>query len=139
MPPLTRDIYRTAVRQLFEEIRAANKWDYVLVDTRGGFGFETTDVCALSDSFFLVTEPDHTSFHQDKNLVFRIVDASTDLGRKPTLRGIIVNKATEFTSTENNSTAGVHELNLDNIEARFRNVLVDELSLRYSDTYAVPL
>jgi cell division protein FtsB len=138
-PQVTREIFRNRLGLLFDQLRAAGQWDYVLIDTRGGFGFNTTDVCALSDSFFLVTEPDFTSFYQDKNLMFRITAAATELTRRPVFRGVIVNKATEFLPTEDGAKLGLHNLNLDNIEASFRNVLVDEFSIRYADTNPVPL
>jgi cellulose biosynthesis protein BcsQ len=139
VPQLTREHFRSAISLLFDSIRASNQWDYVLVDTRGGFGFNTTDVCALSDSFFLVTEPDYTSFYQDKNLIYRISAAAAELSRKPVMRGVIVNKATEISTSDVEASLRVHELNLDKVEANFRNILVDEFSIRYSDTHPVPL
>jgi MinD-like ATPase involved in chromosome partitioning or flagellar assembly len=138
-PQLTRESFRHAIQHLFDHLRGERQWDYVLVDTRGGFTFNTTDVCALSDSFLLVTEPQFTSFYQDKNLIFRIAAASAEVGRKPALRGIIVNKATESSRDDDRIWPKAHSLNLDSIEASFRNVLVDEFSIRYSDTYPVPL
>jgi len=51
-PELSREAFRRAVRKFFDYVRGRKEWDYVLVDTRGGFTFNTTDVCALSDSFF---------------------------------------------------------------------------------------
>lgn len=138
-PSLDRDNFRLAMIKLFDWARTSDRWDYVLVDTRGGFGFNTTDVCALSDSFFIVTEPDFTSFYQDKNLIYRVAEASLSLERKPTLRGVIVNKATELRSSDASAIDGVHTLDLDNVEASFRNALVDEFSIRYQDTYPIPL
>lgn len=136
---ITRESFRRSIDQLFKHLRASNQWDYVLVDTRGGFGFNTTDTCALSDSFFLVTEPDFTSFYQDKNLMYRVAAAATELDRKAVLRGVIVNKATEFLKNDNEAELGIHNLNLDNIEASFRNALVEEFKIRYSDTNPIPL
>jgi MinD-like ATPase involved in chromosome partitioning or flagellar assembly len=137
-PQLPRELFRRAIGDMFSIVRQQKLWDYVLIDTRGGFGFSTTDICALADSFFIVTEPDFTSFYQDKNLVVRITAAAAEMSRKPLLRGVIVNKATE-SAQEVESGFGVHSLNLDRVEASFRNVLVDELSIRYADTYPVPL
>jgi cellulose biosynthesis protein BcsQ len=138
-PQLTREAFRNAVQSLFDWLRNSGQWDYVLVDTRGGFGFNTTDVCALSDSFFLVTEPDFTSFYQDKNLFYRISAAAVELVRKATLRGVIVNKATEFSPNEAGALSGLHNLDLEKMEASFRNALVEEFDIRYSDTHPVPL
>jgi len=55
-PRLERTQFQTAIRGLFERLRAIppsepNGFDYVLVDTRGGFAFESTDVVAVADSF----------------------------------------------------------------------------------------
>jgi hypothetical protein len=138
-PQLSREAFRQAVREFFDFIRKKAEWDYVLVDTRGGFTFNTTDVCALSDSFFLVTEPQFSSFYQDKNLMYRISAAAAELGRKPTLRGVVVNKATESSGDDDIRRPGTRRLDLDNVEGSFRNVLVDEFSIRYSDTHPVPL
>ena len=135
-PQLSRDTFREAVKALFVGLRAGGQWDYVLVDTRGGFGFNTTDVCALSDSFIVVTEADPTSFYQDKNLMRRISRSAEELGAKPRLRGIIVNKATEFQSP---SSSGVFGLDLDKVEQGFRNAIAEEFHISYLDTYPVPL
>lgn len=99
--PLSRESFRGAVKALFATLEDESAFDYVLVDTRGGFSFETTDVCALAHSFILVTEADYTSFYQDRNLV-RGINATAEslrgaLRKKPLLRSIIVNKATEHT------------------------------------------
>src|ERR1700737_3250626 len=32
VPPLTREVFRTAVRQLFDHLRDSSQWDYVLID-----------------------------------------------------------------------------------------------------------
>jgi cellulose biosynthesis protein BcsQ len=69
VPDLDQQVFRQAVSKLFSHIRAAAQYDYVIVDTRGGFAFESTDVCALADSFIVVTDPDITSFYQDRNLL----------------------------------------------------------------------
>jgi MinD-like ATPase involved in chromosome partitioning or flagellar assembly len=131
---ISREAFRIAIQDLFDDIRGKKQWDYVLVDTRGGFAFHTTDVCALSDSFFLVTEPQFSSFYQDKNLIYRISAAGAEISRKPTLRGIVVNKATE---SAGGST--IHTLNLDQVEGSFRNALVEGFGIRYGDTYPIPL
>jgi MinD-like ATPase involved in chromosome partitioning or flagellar assembly len=139
VPQLTREAFRDALQKLFDWLRAAGQWDYVLIDTRGGFGFNTTDVCALSDSYFLVTEPDVTSFYQDKNLMLRLLAAADELNRKPSLRGIIVNKATEYSPADEGARVGVHSLDLNRIEASFRSLLADHFRIDLRDTHPVPL
>lgn len=139
-PVLNREVYRGAIESLFDKIRngeAGGDYDYVIVDTRGGFSFHTTDVCALSDSFILVTEADYTSFHQDRNLVHRISATASELGQTSLLRAVIVNKATEGISDE--MTLRLKRSSWDHVEEKFRNALTAEFPLEYNDTYAFPL
>ena len=139
---LARDDYRQAVARLFDQLRASNRWDYILVDTRGGFSFDTVDVCVLADYFFLVTEPNPSSFYQDKSLIGRIIEAGTGLPRKPSLRGVFVNKATEIAdpgSPDRSAVPAIHKQDLKDVEPLFRNLIVSEFGLRYSDTYPIPL
>jgi len=70
--------------------------DYVIVDTRVGFSFESTDLCALADRFLAVIEADPTSFYQTRNLMRRIDEAAGESGSKPILRGVLVNKRGHF-------------------------------------------
>lgn len=114
--------YQAGLRKLYEQLRSSGKYDYVIVDTRGGFAFESADACALADSFVVVTEADYTSFYQDRNLVRRINDTASKFKKKSFLRGIIVNKATEGE------------------EKSFRFDLTREFdNLSFEDTYVVPL
>ena len=103
-----------------------------MVDTRGGFAFESTDVCALADSFIVVTEPDITSFYQDRNLISRISHAAKELESPSLLRGIIVNKATDALQREDKPY-------LDNLEVSFRNELVKEFPIKFHETHPVPV
>ena len=132
VPPLERDEFRAAVSTLFQKLEDDAVLDYVLVDTRGGFGFESTDVCALAHSFIVVTEPDYTSIYQDRNLVQRISAAAEELNTRPLLRAIIVNKATEISQDS-------ERLVLANVETDFRMALTREFPVRFDDTHAVPL
>jgi len=116
-----RPVFQAAVRAMFDQIRGWQQYDYVLVDTRGGFSFESTDVAAAADSFVIVTEATYTNFYQDRNLVDRISSAAQQMGTRSLLRGIIVNKAT------------------DPPELSFRNELVREFGVRMDDTFSVTL
>jgi MinD-like ATPase involved in chromosome partitioning or flagellar assembly len=133
VPDLDRISFRKAVAALFAKLRNSGEYDYVLVDTRGGFAFESTDVCALADSFIVVTEPNFTSFYQDRNLVKRISAAAKEMETRPLLRSIIVNKATEA------GLGGDGRLSLENLEASFRLELEREFPIKFKDTHAVPL
>ena len=132
VPDLDRATFRNAIRYLFQELRNAGQFSYILVDTRGGFAFESTDICALADSFIVVTEPDFTSFYQDRNLVARISHAAKELSSPSLLRGIIVNKATDTLQR-----AG--EPSLDDVEVSFRNELVREFPVKFHETYPIPV
>ena len=132
VPDLDQPMFRAAIQTLFDELRNSERYDYVLVDTRGGFAFESADICALADSFIVVTEPDLTSFYQDRNLVARINAAARDLGSQSLLRATIVNKAMDATPQ-----AGTPYL--DTLEVSFRNELVREFGIRYKETYPIPV
>ena len=116
-----RAAFQRGVQAFFESIRAGGDYDYVLVDSRGGFSFESTDVAAAGDSFVVVTEATFTNFYQDRNLVDRISEAAEAMGRQAVLRGIIINKSTE---------PG---------EASYRNELVREFGIGFEDTYFVAI
>ena len=132
VPDMDRATFRKAVAQLFASIKASDQYDYVIVDTRGGFAFESTDVCALADSFIVITEPDVTSFYQDRNLVKRISDAAKQVDSRPLLRSIIVNKASEGDSKDGN-------IDLQKLEVSFRLELEKEFPVKFLDTHPVPI
>ena len=114
-----RGTFQKGVQELFEMLRVQRLYDYVLVDSRGGFAFESTDVTAAADSFVIVTEATNTNFYQDRNLVDRINAAAEQMKTRPLLRGIIVNKATEPP------------------EISYRQELVREFQVRLEDTFPV--
>ena len=116
-----RGKFQQAVQAFFDRIRESGAYDYVLVDSRGGFSFESTDVAAAGDSFVVVTEATFTNFYQDRNLVDRISEAAEEMGRQSVLRGVIVNKST------------------DPGEISYRNELVREFGIRFEDTYSVAI
>ncbi len=132
IPNVDRGTFRSAVRELFDALRRSGEYDYVIVDTRGGFSFESTDLCGLADSFLVVIEADPTSFYQSRNLVQRIDEAAGESGSTSVLRGFLVNKAVDGLSE---STG----LDLSRVESSFRNALTREFPiLKYSDTYPIP-
>ena len=115
-----RATFQKGVQELFQMLRV-QQYDYILVDSRGGFAFESTDVAAAADSFVIVTEATNTNFYQDRNLVDRINAAAEQMKTRPLLRGIIVNKATEPP------------------EISYRQELVREFKVRLEDTFPVAL
>ena len=132
VPDLDQALFRSAVQHLFDQVRGLEEYDYVLIDTRGGFAFESADICALADSFIVITEPDVTSFYQDRNLVARIGAAARDLKSPSLLRAMIVNKAVDSVPQPNVSY-------LDTLEVSFRNELVREFGIKYKDTHPIPV
>lgn len=126
-----RETFQAAAQSLFDAIRRSGEYDYVLVDTRGGFSFESTDLCALADSFLGVIEADLTSFYQTRNLVRRIDEAAGTLGTKSVLRGFLVNKAVDGMPASG-------DLDLSKVEVSFRNALTREFPIKFSDTHPVP-
>ena len=121
VPDLDNETFRKAICALFAHLRSSFEYDYIVVDTRGGFAFESTDVCAAADSFILVTDADYTSFYQDRNLVSRISAAAKSMQTRTLLRAILVNRAVEGE------------------ESSFRLQLEKEFPIRYIDTFAIPL
>ena len=90
-----RENYRSLLKSLFDELSSSGKYDYIIVDTRGGFGEVSLIPAVFSNSFFVVTEPDFTSFHQLAKLLANIDLMCVEENRRPYIRGLIVNKATE--------------------------------------------
>lgn len=132
IPAVDQATFRSAVSELFNALRKSGEYDYVIVDTRGGFAFESTDLCRLADSFLVVIEADPTSFYQTVNLVQRIEAAANDSGSKSVLRGFLVNKAVD-------GLPATGELDLSKVEWSFRNALCRQFPIfKYSDTYPIP-
>jgi cellulose biosynthesis protein BcsQ len=130
-PDLDQSSFRAGIRRLFDDLRDSGEFSYVIVDTRGGFAFESTDVCALADSFIVITEPTISSFYQDRNLVQRINQAAAQVSSPSVLRAIVINKATDLTEHNKKSY-------LENLEFSFRNELTKEFGIDYSVTHAIP-
>jgi chromosome partitioning protein len=131
VPDLDQATFRSGISALFDSLRNANQYDYVIVDTRGGFAFESTDVCALADSFIVVIEADYTSFYQTSNLVRRIGETAAQLETRSVLRAFMVNKAVD----------GVPErgrLQLPEVEKSFRLLLEGNFPVKFVDTHPVP-
>jgi MinD-like ATPase involved in chromosome partitioning or flagellar assembly len=131
-PEIDRDTFRNAIRDLYAEIRRTGNYDYVIIDTRGGFAFESTDLCGFADSFIVVIEADPTSFYQVVNLIRRIDEASGESGSKSTLRAFLVNKALDGLPEKGN-------LDLSKVELSFRAVLTQTFpGVKIQSTHPVP-
>lgn len=141
--PFERRAFQQAVQAFFGSIRASGEYDYVLVDSRGGFSFESTDVAAAGDSFVVVTEATFTNFYQDRNLVDRIGEAATQMQRRAVLRAVIINKSTdvgeEVDAARTANGAASERGEIRHREVSYRNELVREFGIRFEDTYCVAL
>ena len=129
---LDRESYSRVIQTIFDSLRSNAEFDYVIVDTRGGFSSQSTDVSALADSYIVVTEADVTSFYQNRNLIKYIDTAASGFGQKAVLRSIIVNKSTQFNSAADG-------FDLDNLESSFRLQLEREFPIDYKSTHPLPL
>ncbi len=127
-----RESYSKVIQTIFDSLRSNAEFDYVIVDTRGGFSSQSTDVSALADSYIVVTEADVTSFYQNRNLIKYIDTAASGFGQKAVLRSIIVNKSTQFNSAADG-------FDLDNLESSFRLQLEREFPIDYKSTHPLPL
>lgn len=139
------DRIRAAVRALFDQLRSLNRdkedtlpYDYVLVDTRGGFGLLTTYVCALSDSYILVTEPTTASLYQNRKLHDRILGYADRENLRPYVRGAIVNKAVRDIEPKLSEDEEQMVFDADEIERRFRGDLAQSLGIDIDNTYGIP-
>jgi len=127
-----RESYSKVIQTIFDSLRSNAEFDYVIVDTRGGFSSQSTDVSALADSYIVVTEADVTSFYQNRNLIQYIDTAASGFGKKAVLRSIIINKSTQFNSAADG-------FDLDNLESSFRLQLEREFPIDYKSTHPLPL
>lgn len=116
-----RENYRQVIPSLFNQLRDGGAYDYIIVDTRGGFSELTLVPVVFSDSFVVVTEPDFTSFHQLAKLLTNIDLMSLQEKRTPYIRGILVNKA------------------VDNGEEKFRSLLGAQFGVEFGQSWALPL
>jgi MinD-like ATPase involved in chromosome partitioning or flagellar assembly len=140
-PLLSREAFKDAISRLLTDAKQAGRWDYILVDTRGGFAPSTTDVCSLCDGFFVVTEPQSSSLAQNLKLVDRISEGvEARGGKKSLLRGIIVNKAEVASEPRAPDGEGLAEIVLDKLEVEYRTQLARLLNIDFEkETHPIPI
>src|SRR5262249_52279067 len=80
------------MRDLLSHFRS--QYDYVLIDTRGGFDYTSAAPGALADAYVVVLEADEISVAQVFGLKSGVEDVAEKNGVEPSLGGFIVNKAT---------------------------------------------
>jgi MinD-like ATPase involved in chromosome partitioning or flagellar assembly len=116
-----RSKYRGLIKSLIRQLTESNEFDYILIDTRGGFGELSLIPAIFSDSFLVVSEPDFTSFHQLAKLLTNIDLMAQQEDVQPFIRGVIVNKATS------------------NEEERFRALLESQFDIDFGFSWPIPL
>lgn len=116
-----RESYRKVIAELLHALSTSEKYDYILVDTRGGFSELSLVPAVFADSIIVVTEPDPTSFHQLAKLLTNIDLMAQDEGRTPYIRGLLVNKC------------------VDGEELPFRLALESQFGIEIGQTWPLPL
>ncbi len=116
-----RNNYRLLIRSLIQNLAESDNYDYILIDTRGGFGELSLTSVVFSDSFLIVTEPDFTSFHQLAKLLTNVDLMAKQEKTRPYIRGIIVNKA------------------IDGEEEKFRSQLESQFGIEFGLSWPIPL
>ena len=112
--------YRELVSALIDSLVKSGNYDYVLIDTRGGFGEMSLVPAVYSDTLLLVAEPDPTTFNQVSKLLTNIEIMAAANSRAPQIRGMLVNKA------------------IDGDESKFRARIEERMRL-IDLTWAIPL
>lgn len=82
------DFFHDYFNVFIEEMKSSNKYDFIVVDCRGGIDQESLTVCGSSDEIIIVAETDTTSFQATQYLV----DVLYDHGLSDKLSGFFVNK-----------------------------------------------
>jgi len=125
--------YENVVSQLLFELTHTpidkGGFDYVIVDTRGGFEGLSIVPAVYSDSFIVVTEADFTSLNQLSKLLTNIDLMSTQRNSSPVtqyktsplVRGALVNKA------------------INDEETNFRLALFTSFGIEQGQSWAIPL
>ena len=116
-----RESYRKVIAELLHALSTSEKYDYILVDTRGGFSELSLVPAVFADSIIVVTEPDPTSFHQLAKLLTNIDLMAQDEDRTPYIRGLLVNKC------------------VDGEELPFRLALESQFGIEIGQTWPLPL
>ena len=81
--------YQQFIEELFESLR--RRYEYVVVDTRGGVDFTSGIPAQLADGYVVVIEADQLSFDQAGGLIKTLAEQGR--GGRGSLKGFIVNKA----------------------------------------------
>lgn len=84
-------VYASFLDQLCERFR--KEYDYIIIDTRGGYDYSSAIPASLSDGYIMVLEADMISVEQVEGFMKAIQSFSESQSRNVGLSGFIVNKA----------------------------------------------
>jgi AAA domain len=89
--------YIEGLKKLLSHFRT--KYDYIIIDTRGGYDFTSAVPALLSDTYIIVLEPDRVSLEQIQGFDKATKEFADTYKLRIPLRGFVVNKAA-FDPTE---------------------------------------
>jgi cellulose biosynthesis protein BcsQ len=89
---ISAERYFRALRELFDRLR--NNYEFIIVDTRGGYDFTSAIPAVLADGYVIVMEPDKVSIDQVKGFQESINSFASRYKFVAKIIGIVVNKAT---------------------------------------------
>jgi septum site-determining protein MinD len=122
---LAPEHYIDSMNHLFKRFKT--EYDYIIIDTRGGYDFTSAVPALLSDTYIIVLEPDRVSLEQISGYNNAMNKFSEDHNIRIPLRGFIINKASfdptqtgfieELTRTYEIKTYGVIPADLSCIRA----------------------
>ncbi len=139
-PAITQKNFQDCIDELFATLKAKGDYDYVIVDTRGGFAYQSADVCAYADGFILVSEPDITSLYQDVRLLDLVNSTAIAANRQPVVRSVILNKSTSIGGKPLEPTGQNFGLKVEDLESTMRlefSRFMEDVPLDY--IFPVPL
>lgn len=113
--------FKSVISTLFTKLSQSGKYDYVLVDTQGGFGELSLLPAVFSDSIIVIAESDPTSFHQMAKLLTNVDLMAQQEQRQPYIRGVIVNKS------------------VDGEDMQYRLALESQFGVEIGQTWPLPL
>ena len=128
----TQQKYKSSLDRLFDAIHQDGSYDYVIVDTRGGFDYATALVAQHIDSLILVTEPDQSSLNQSSRLAESILYARRTQEKSALFKGLIVNKSTHRIRSEEKTW-------IEDAELDFRTSFERHVGLPYKSHFVLPL
>jgi len=88
--PLASEYYKF-LKELCDRLR--QEFDYVIVDTRGGYDFTSAAPAVVADGYVIVLEADAISMDQIRGFKKKIEEYADTLGAPSALKGFIINKA----------------------------------------------